>query len=98
MIVHKCDRCGAIIEDHKKNKNIFDAISDAIKRLTEYETTYEIKKRVDGVLEPGSLDFCEKCYNDLKEWLNVPEAEERPKGETFVITKMPDLGDLKDED
>ena len=86
------------MEDHKKNRNIFDAINDAIKRITEYEITYEIRKRVDGVLEPCGLDLCEKCHDDLKEWLNVPKTEERPKGETFVIAKMPDLEDLKDEE
>ena len=98
MIVHKCDRCGVEIEDRKKDKNIFDAITDAIKRITTYEITYEIKKCVDGVLEPYTLDLCEKCRDDFKEWLNVPETEERPKAETFVIAKMSDLEGPKYED
>lgn len=70
MRLHKCDRCGAIIEDHKKDKNIFDTI----KSITTYEITYEITKYVDGVLE-SYLDLCEKCHNDLKEWLNVPTED-----------------------
>lgn len=90
MKIKKCDRCGAIIEDHKKHKNFFDAITDALKRISTYEITYKITKCVDGVSEPYYMDLCEKCHNDLKKWLNVPTDEKRPKMEKFVITKMSD--------
>lgn len=90
MTIKKCDRCGAIIEDPKRNKNVFDAMRDAIKKLTCYEITYKITRFIDGEPEVCYMDLCEKCNQDLKEWLNVSTDEKRPKTETFIIAKMPD--------
>lgn len=90
MTIKKCDRCGAIIEDPKKSKNVFDAITDVLKRMTTYEITYKITQCVDGVPKPYNLDLCEPCQDELKQWLNVPTDEKRPKTETYIIAKMPD--------
>ena len=41
MLITKCDRCGAIIEDkNKKCNNVFDAISEAIKNAVYSQILY----------------------------------------------------------
>ena len=71
MIINKCDRCGAIIEDPEKNKNIFDALTEAIQNAVYQQITYGVSKYVDGGYSQR-LDLCDDCQKSLKEWLNVP--------------------------
>lgn len=71
MIINKCDRCGAIIEDPEKNKNIFEALTDAIQNVVYQQITYGVSKYVDCEYSQR-LDLCEDCQKSLKEWLSVP--------------------------
>lgn len=71
MIITKCDRCGAIIEDPKKNKNIFNALIEAIQNEVYQQITYGVSKYVDGGFS-RRLDLCKDCQKSLNEWLSVP--------------------------
>ena len=61
MVIKKCDRCGAVIEE--KKKSFFQRITDSLA----HKTTYVISKSVGG--EVYLVDLCESCEEKLHEFL-----------------------------
>ena len=93
MNIKRCDRCGKEVPETTESKNVWEAITSAIKQLTEYQVEYRITKWVDGDCKT-TMDLCSDCQEALKKWLRVTEPEERKKMETFIVAKAPDLGDM----
>ena len=89
MLISKCDRCGAIISDPEKSKNVFDAITEAIKNAVFQQITYGVCKYVDGAFSQR-LDLCQDCQTSLHKWLDLPTDKKRPETKTVLITEMPD--------
>lgn len=84
MIITKCDRCGAIIDNKtKSHNNIFEAITEAIKNATFQQITYGVCKYVDGN-NSERLDLCQDCQTSLNKWLYVP-TDETPQLPTQLI-------------
>ena len=78
MIINKCDRCGAIIEDPEKNENVFGAIIKDIKNAVYQQITYGVSKYVNDEY-PQRLDLCEDCQKSLNEWLKQGVTNETTK-------------------
>ena len=61
MVITRCDRCGAVIEE--KKESLFQRITDALT----HKTTYSITKYFGG--EGHLIDLCESCKEKLHEFL-----------------------------
>ena len=67
MIIKKCDRCGATIEDPKKS--LYDLIHEVFSNIVNDEIEYTIQCEINHKLTE-TIDLCEGCKLDFISWLH----------------------------
>lgn len=76
MIIHKCDRCGAEIEEEEKSVGVqlVEALNQMVETLSGKQKThdlvlYDIRK------DPRRVDLCAECKEDLYAWFVKKEEQ-----------------------